>query len=404
MNSNSAGDLAGDYIDRCIDIDSHEMAPLQKWPEIFGEEADEIVELCKGLKALNEGGDNTLNRPDIYRDDSKISVESVWSQRGPYAPSAFDFTRRIEVMDIMGVDRQLVYPGYGFIGTHLVFNPAVGQLMGFDDTASDIASLGRRAISGHNNWCIRETKRLGERVRPVALLLVDTLDQMMRDAENMIAEGIRAVMIPHGVPPAEMSPADAALDPFWSLFASANVPITFHIGTDGPLFRSHAWAQNVPAFEGAETLEVTIQPYWGATVNFAAENYLAAMILGGVLERHPTLRIGVIESGAQWVGPLAERLDLWASQFRPRLGSILAMKPSEYMNRQVRATPFFFEDVVSYFDRYPHLHNVYAFSTDYPHVEGGRQSKQVFAQNLSGCNAIIKRKFFRDNGSLLVPD
>jgi hypothetical protein len=160
----------------------------------------------------------------------------------------------------------------------------------------------------------------------------------------------------------------------------------------------------VPEFVGAQTLEFTIQPYWGSTVNFATENYLAAMILGGVFERHPTLRMGSIEIGAQWVGPLAERLDLWAGQFKERLGSILSMKPSEYINRQFRAAPFHFEDIASYFDKYPNLQDVYSFCTDYPHVEGGRNSKQKFSEQLAGCDEITRRKFFRDNGYLLLPD
>jgi predicted TIM-barrel fold metal-dependent hydrolase len=403
-NLSAAGVSSDTYMHHSIDVDSHEMAPIQKWTELFGEDASQFVELCRHMDAVNNAGANTMNRPDVKADDMVIDEKTVWNERGPAAPGAFDLQRRSQVMDVMGIERQLVYPGYGFMGTVLALNPIAHEFFGFDPTVVDSVALANRAIRGHNAWCLRQTKAVGSRIRPVGLLLTSSLAQMMRDAEELLAGGIRAIQIPNGVPPADMSPADAALDPFWRLFASANVPVTFHIGTEPQLLKSLVWDKNVPAFEGAMTLELTIQPFWGSTVQFATENYLAAMILGGVLERHPTLRVGSIEVGAQWVGPLAERLDLWADQFKPRMSKILSMKPSEYMNRQVRAAPFHFENVAMYFERYPHLANVYSFATDYPHIEGGRGAKQKFSDKLANAGETIRRKFFRDNGLLLLPD
>ena len=80
------------------------------------------------------------------------------------------------------------------------------------------------------------------------------------------------------------------------------------------------------------------------------------------------------------------------------------MNPSEYMSRQLRAAPFHFEDVAYYFDRYPHLQDVYCFATDYPHIEGGRTAKRKFSDNLAHAGETIRRKFFRDNGLLLLPN
>jgi hypothetical protein len=50
------------------------------------------------------------------------------------------------------------------------------------------------------------------------------------------------------------------------------------------------------------------------------------------------------------------------------------------------------------------LQDVYSFATDYPHIEGGRNSKQKLSDNLSASGDAIRRKFFRDNGLLLLPD
>lgn len=391
------------YLDECTDVDSHEMAPVHLWPEMFGEIGREFAKLAERMEIFQQGGSNQLLRPDISGDNASINKESVWNDKGPAAPGAFDMHRRAEVMSAMGVARQLVFPGFGFVGLVLAYNPRALEIKGFDITTIDTIALSKRVIQAHNDWCLRVTKELGPRVRPVGLLLTDSVDQMMRDAHELIDGGIRAVMIPNGAPPAGLSPADAALDPFWDLFASSNVALTFHIGTETFLFRNQAWDMNVPAFQGYHTLEITIQPFRGCVLSFGSETYLTAMILGGVLERHPKLRLGSIEIGAQWVGPFAERLDLWAGQFSKRLSSVLKMRPSEYLNRQFRAAPFHFEDVASYFERYDNLQDVFAFATDYPHIEGGRSSKANFDGQLAGCSETVRRKFFKDNGLLLFP-
>src|SRR5262249_28818299 len=59
---------------------------------------------------------------------------------------------------------------------------------------------------------------------------------------------------------------------------------------------------------------------------------------------------------------------------RATLQPTLSMAPSDYINRNIRVTPFHFEDVAMYFTRYPHLSDVFSYSTDYPHFEGGKES------------------------------
>jgi hypothetical protein len=77
--------------------------------------------------------------------------------------------------------------------------------------------------------------------------------------------------------------------------------------------------------------------------------------------------------------------------FAPRLKELFTMRPSEYMARNLGAAPFYFEPVARYFERYPHLSDVYRYSTDYPHFEGGNESKRLFAEALSGLNPAWRR-------------
>jgi hypothetical protein len=49
----------------------------------------------------------------------------------------------------------------------------------------------------------------------------------------------------------------------------------------------------------------------------------------------------------------------------------------------VRVSPFYFEDIRSYFEKYPQVNDVYAFASDYPHVEGGKNTKARMAEQLA---------------------
>ena len=80
------------------------------------------------------------------------------------------------------------------------------------------------------------------------------------------------------------------------------------------------------------------------------------------------------------------------------------MKPSEYINRNVRVTPFVFEPVDSYFQRYPHLADTFCYSSDFPHREGGTDSFRKFASNLAATDETLREKFFVTNGGWLLPE
>ena len=67
-------------------------------------------------------------------------------------------------------------------------------------------------------------------------------------------------------------------------------------------------------------------------------------------------------------------------------------------------TPFHFEPVALYFERYPHLVDVFCYSTDYPHFEGGNESKRVFAEKLSDASADVRDRFFYRSATLLLPE
>ncbi|MBB6122733.1 amidohydrolase family protein [Sphingobium subterraneum] len=393
---------APDWTGRMIDLDSHEMIPMEMWSTYFGDAGQRYADLQ--MLALMAPG-NSLKRPDLTGDMEPISYENVWVKKGPSAPSGIDLNRRVEVMDAMGIERQLVFPSFALVALLLASNPEAHRLLGFDPSGLDLRQLGSEGCDAHNRWAAAITESSEGRVRPVSIILPDDIDGMIRQAEEQIDYGVRAMLLSAGLPPANTSPADRALDPFWALLASHNIPLTFHLGSESALLASMAWS-NAPEFNPSpkSSLEFQVEPYRTATLNFCYENYLTTMVLGGVFERHPGLVVGVVEATAHWVGPLAERLDIVASQFQERLAGTLRMEPSKYLARNVRVTPFPFEPIDRYLRVYPDMASVYCFATDFPHVEGGQESHKTYAAMLSAFDENIQRGFFRDNGMLLTPD
>jgi len=134
-------------------------------------------------------------------------------------------------------------------------------------------------------------------------------------------------------------------------------------------------------------------------LHHSPERWLTCMIYDRVLDEHPNLRVGIIELGATWLPALLSNLDFGASQ----LGKFdlnlkkLSMKPSDYIRRQVKFTPFHFEDTGWI------MRNVgkelLMFNSDYPHPEGGKDPLGRFASSLADVNATSEEldRFYSEN-------
>jgi predicted TIM-barrel fold metal-dependent hydrolase len=387
-----------------VDIDAHEMTPLHKWEETFGEQSGRFADIIEPAMSRFGASDNNFYRPGLT-DTAPITEEAVWHQRGPSAPGAFDLSRRVAVMDTMKTRRQLVFPSgaitaYGaFLGGEL--RDTFLANVDYDLYAPVVLGL----IDEYNQWVARQTKEHGDRIRLVALLHADSPASLIEKAEALIQQGVRAIHLASGVAPGGVSPADHGLDPLWRLATESRITVVTHVAGQTGFVASGAWRQ-APEFAPGkvESTEVGFEPFSMSTVHMAVTNFLTAMVLGGVFERFPDLRFGVIEFGGYWLGHLAETLDLWGGRvFRKRVAQVLSMKPSEYLSRNVRVNPFYFEDVASYFERFPHLSNSYCYASDYPHVEGGIEQKKGFYDQVAPLGADIVEKYFVTNGSWLLP-
>ena len=109
------------------------------------------------------------------------------------------------------------------------------------------------------------------------------------------------------------------------------------------------------------------------------------------------MRGGVIELGAGWVPDFLRRLDMAQKVFRKSDQTVagLTMKPSDYIRRAVRFTPFPGEDVGRMIkDAGAEL---FLFSSDYPHPEGTDDPIGRFERTFSGLTEDEKEKFYYSN-------
>jgi predicted TIM-barrel fold metal-dependent hydrolase len=403
----SAQVIAKNASDRAQDIDAHEMAPSHLWGTIFGEAAGQIAVLVEPL--IRAGGGNDLYNPEFSEDVTELNDDNVWNVRGIKAPGAFDFSRRTDVLDVMGLERQMIFPSYGLCAVqlmqeHSMMRDAIGDT---GMSTEQLAQLGRKGLKEYNDWAVRTTKIDSDRLRPVAYLAPSkTVDELMKQAHDLVDQGIRAVHINSGTPPGGVSPAHSDLDEFWALLSAHNVVCVTHIGGDGDFLNSSAWVKAAAFAPGkVVSTEIGLEPYSMATLHLSVSNLLICLTMGGVFERHPELRFGIIESGAYWLGPLAESMDMWATKvFSARLKPILSMLPSEYLARNVRVSPFNdVEPIDMYFERYPQVSDCFCYSSDYPHTEGGKDSKRKIFERLAPLGESVLEKFFVSNANLLFP-
>ena len=194
------------------------------------------------------------------------------------------------------------------------------------------------------------------------------------------------------------------LDSVWAQAQDARLPILFHVGVaDRVLPKAHK-NNGLPA----------VPDFHGGDENFRSISYmsipsmpmqaLSLLIFDGVLDRFPQLMVGVIELGAVWMPSYMRQLDAAFEAFsrhEERLQG-LALKPSEYIHRQVRVTPYPTEPAGWIIEQAGE--DICMFSSDYPHVEGGRNPYGRFERSTEGLTEVAIEKFYAGNfASLMGP-
>ena len=288
-------------------------------------------------------------------------------------------------------DRPRTLDNLGF-ASQLIFTTWCLGNFGLDESGP--VDLAYAAAQAHNrmmvDFCSVDRRFLGTGYVP----LVD-FDKAIQCAREAIDCGCKALLVP-SKPPKGHSASHIALDPVWAMAEEAGLPIVFHVGGEKKLDPDYFenGLPRVKDFHGGEEnfTSVSYMP-----IPHSVELTLAAMIFDGVLDRFPRLKFGAIELGGSWVPGWMRNMDSAALAFvknEERLQK-LSMKPSEFVRRQVRVTPYPHEDAGWIIRNSGD--EVCLFSSDFPHVEGGRNPLKRFGESLAGCTPGQVDGFYCDN-------
>ena len=310
--------------------------------------------------------------------------EKLLQAKGWSALGSFDPTERSRALDLLGFTRQLVFSTF-----------AATQFASEDP---ELLYGGARA----HNRAMADFCRHDARLLAVAFVPWGDPVRSAAETAEAIRLGCRAVLLPTA-PPRDRSPFHTDYDRVWATLQDADVPFMLHIGGGGrPLrraFHENGKPQPSDFLGGGEN--VRAKDYM--CIHTPPEIFLSCMVLDGVLDAFPKLRGGCIEQGALWVVPWLKRLDLAMSFARtePALRSLSA-RPSELVRGRLWFTPFPNEPVGWMIENAGE--DLFLFSSDYPHPEGGRDPLARFEESLGGIDDPAKDRFYARNFEAMMGD
>lgn len=220
-------------------------------------------------------------------------------------------------------------------------------------------------IRAHNRWLKDWCGEYPDRRAGVGQVFLNDIDDAIADATWIKENGLRGGLL---LPP---NPPDATWmkplyhpdnDRFWAACQDLEIPINIHGGTGSPDYGPYAVSM---------LLYITEAPFW-------SQRPLTHMIMSGVFERFPRLKVVLTEQGCSWVPPLLDRLD-WTIRSIRDTGATGEIRYSKEHVLNKDATEYFHQNVwmgvsmprpedVAVRDRLGEGH--FMWGSDYPHDEG----------------------------------
>ena len=371
-----------------IDSDQHLYEPRGMWAEhidpSWRDDALELVDDERGFTWVTWRGErleladvhlpgNVKSNGDHRRDLRAGRVSSyVYDEALPdnyWSPSA-----RVQWLDEAGLDEAVCFPNFGLLWERRL--------------SSSLPALTAN-MAAWNRWCASIVSQSGGRLHPVAHLTLRDRDWVTAQLAELERGGVRMAMIaPAPVDGRPMSHPDH--DALWSAFVDHGVTPVFHVA-DQPRMFDDCW---YPPDD--ESFVPTIE---SAFIWVPPAIALSDMILNGVFDRHPQLRIGVVELSSIWVPQFLLMLD-GSLDFTSRLNGTdvtLSKRPSEYLLEHVRVSSFAYEDPARLTRK---TGDVFMCCSDFPHSEGTAAPLAEYER--AGCDPAEHPGLFSDNIAVLL--
>ena len=282
-------------------------------------------------------------------------------------PGGWDPVERLKDQDHDGVEGEVLYTTLGF------------RLFWLQD-----AGLQRACFRVYNDWLAEFCSHSPQRLVGLALISLYKVDEARAELRRIAAMGHRGAMIwlspPAGAPPY----SSTVYDPFWAEAQELGIPLVLHENTGGAESRlspSSYWDESI-------SLGTIVRPH-------EIQRTLGVLILSGVLDRFPELKIVSAENGTDWLPWFVGRVEMSAA----RAGSYptrLSLQPIDYLRRQIYFT--YIDEPHAVANRGVIGTDRLMFSTDYPHsASTWPRSMQVVERDMAGVPPEERRQLIHDN-------
>jgi predicted TIM-barrel fold metal-dependent hydrolase len=283
----------------------------------------------------------------VYGPDETLHPQTIHDKR-----VSTDAGERLREMDRQDADVHVIYPTLGMVG----FN-------GIAD-----AELAGACARAYNRYCADFAAADPARLQPAMLVPFNHPEVAAREIVHARETCGLRVAFANPTPPDEVPWSHERYDVIWSALEDADVTLTFHEST-----------------VGAGPTTIGINRYWGQgnlvyLCTHTVEPQLAVMdlVAGGVLHRHPGLRVGLLEAHVSWVPGWLQLIDYKIGPSHQVRGGPLTMAPSDYFRRQCFVAVFADDVGIAEADQYLGHDNL-VFSSDWPHKSLDEQDSSAHA-------------------------
>ncbi|MGW0021079.1 amidohydrolase family protein [Rhodococcus sp. NPDC003382] len=291
-------------------------------------------------------------------------------------PEYRDRDARVAVVEKQSLDTIFMFPTFG-CGVEEALR---------EDIPATMASLHAFNLWLDEDWGF---DRPDGRILAAPMISLADPEAAVAEVDFVLARGARIVHIRPAPVPGIGRPrslGDRSHDPVWARLAEASVPVAFHLGDSGYLKIAAMWGgkDTFEPFGPGDALDKILVD------DRAIHDTMASLIIHGVFDRHPGLRVASIENGSDWVHRLAKRMAKLANQ-SPRS---FPDDPVETLREHVWVAPYYEDDL-------PRLAEQIGvdrilFGSDWPHGEGLAEPLS-FTEELTEFGAADTRKIMRDN-------
>ena len=297
----------------------------------------------------------------------------------PYKPKStpmeklqgsWDPKARLADMDRVGVDGMVIYPTWGLFFFSLT-DPAT------------CAALCR----AYNDWASEFVATDPKRLFAPAIVPQIDVQMSIAEAKRGLRElGLKGVfMRPNLVGGRTID--HPSYEPLWDLLEEYDAPLVLHEGTTEDLNQA-----GMDRYDNFMFRHMISHP-------FEQQMALLSLICGGVLERHPKMKVIIVECGVAWVPYWLARMDDHVEQWG-HASLKLAAKPSEYFRRQCFVSAEGAERLLPFTVSAIGDDNI-CFSSDYPHPDHPFDGIVDELKSMPGLSETSKRKILGENAARL---